>query len=110
MKNKNKIDLVDPIEMENIINGSILPKAEALINKKHTLLRILSTNDVEEFQVEKKNKSSLGIDIGIIIIYTISGIVGFIGINNPSKFKIVVRCTVANLLSSGNMFLMVEFA
>ena len=108
--NNNQIDLGEPVEMENIINGSILPKAEALINKKHTLLRMVSTNDVEEFQVEKKSKSSLGIDIGIIIIYTISGIVGFIGINNPSKFKIVVRCTVANLLSSGNMFLMVEFA
>ena len=52
--------------VENIINnGTILPKAQALINKKHTLLKIqdqkmisnsiTSTDDGEEFQVERHN-------------------------------------------------------
>ena len=102
----------DPVEMENIINGTILPKAQALINKKHALLiqdqKIISATDDVEYRVGKTK--SLGIDIGIIIVYIISGIVGFIGLNNPSKIKIVVRCTVANLLSWGNMFFMAEFA
>ena len=57
--------LGDPVEMENIINnGTILPKAQALINKKHTLLiqdqkiisnSITSTDDGEEFQIERHN-------------------------------------------------------
>ena len=59
----------DPVEMENIINnGTILPKAQALINKKQTLLiqdqkiisnSITSTDDGEEFQIERHNSKKI---------------------------------------------------
>ena len=83
---------------------------ETLFEEEDQEQKMISNRRTIMDNLENLFTKSLAVDTGIIIIYIISGMNGFIGMYSPSRIKIVVRCTVANLLSSVNMFLMVEFA